>query len=148
VVTATDHRLPHLLPRADLARALVPTYAAARSVDDEEAQQRLGQALARPGVAEDLYRGIAAALRDAKGPRTDEDVLLDRLSSGVQKRRFRVRAAAATPEISAVLVRIDLEIGVAPEPMRATLASDRGRAALDAGLRALGAHLVKELLRG
>ena len=147
-MTGIDHRLPHLLPRADLARVLVPTYAAARAVDDEEALERLGQALVRPGVAEDLYGGVAAALRDARGPRTDEDALMDRLSAGVQRRRFRVRAASATPEISAVLVRIDLEIGIAPEPMRATLASDRGRAALEAGLRSLGAHLVKELLRG
>jgi hypothetical protein len=31
--------------------------------------------------------------------------------------------------------------------MRATLATDKGRAMLDDGLRALGAHLAKELMK-
>ncbi len=147
-MSAIDHRLPHVLPRADLARILVPTYAAAISVDEEEAHERLTQALARPGVAEDLYRAIAEGLRGAQGPRTTEDAIVDKLSLGVQKRRGGVRAAPSTPAIAAVLVRINLEIGLAPEPMRATLSTERGRAVLDDGLRALGAHLVKELLRG
>lgn len=73
---------------------------------------------------------------------------MDRLSKGVQKRRARVKAAPATPALSAVLVRINLEIGLAPEPMRAQLATEKGRALLEDGLRALGAHLVKELLKG
>jgi hypothetical protein len=47
-----------------------------------------------------------------------------------------------------VLVRLDLEIGLAPESMRATLASPRGRALLDEGFRAVGTHVVKHLLRG
>jgi hypothetical protein len=46
-----------------------------------------------------------------------------------------------------VLVRINLEIGLAPEQMRATLDTDKGRAVLAAGLRELGGHLVKELLK-
>jgi hypothetical protein len=52
-----------------------------------------------------------------------------------------------TPALSAVLVRVNLELGLAPEPMRGTLATAQGRALLDAGLRALGAHLVRQLSR-
>ena len=63
-------------------------------------------------------------------------------------RRARAKPAEATPAISAALVRLDLEIGLAPEAMRATLATPRGSALLEEGLRALGAHLVKDLLRG
>lgn len=151
-VTMTDplfsRRLPHVLTRADLVLALAATYAGARGVDDDEARERLSRALAVPGALDDLYRGVSAALREAQGPRTTDDALVDRLSARVQARRARVRALEATPPVAAVLVRLDLEIGLAPEPMRATLASERGRAVLDQGLRAVGAHLVKELLKG
>jgi hypothetical protein len=147
-MTLFSRRLPHVLTRTDLARVLTATYAAALSVDEDEAYERLIRALERPGVADDLYRGIAAALIAGQGPRTTEDALVDKLSAGVQARRARVKAAAASPAISAVMVRLNLELGLAPEPMRATLASEKGRAVLEEGLRAIGAHIVKELLRG
>ena len=137
-----------MVTRADLAVLLAPTYAAGMGVDDEEAHERMVRALDRPELVEDLYRGISEGLRDVKGPRTDEDALMDRLSARLRKRRARVKAAPATGALSAVLVRINLEIGLAPEPMRAQLASDKGRALLDQGLGELGTHLVRELLKG
>jgi hypothetical protein len=146
-VALFSRRLPHLLTRADLAVLVAPTYAQALSVDEDEARERLEQVLGKSEVADDLYRGLSAALEAAKGPRTTEDALMDKLSAGVQARRARVKAAPATPALSAVMVRLDLEIGLAPEPMRAMLATPRGRALLEEGLRGLGTHLVKELLR-
>jgi hypothetical protein len=146
-VTLFSPRLPHVLPKKDLVTALAPTYAAARGVDDEEAAERLAQALAVPGALDDLYRGISAALADALGPRTSEDALVDRLSKGVVARRARVKPLPASPAVSAALIRLDLELGIAAEAMRATLQTPRGRALLDEGLRAIGAHLVKELAR-
>ncbi len=143
-----SRRLPHVLTRADLVRILAPTYATARGVDEEEASERLARALAVPAALDDVYRGISGALRDAQGPRTSPDALVDKLSAGVVARRGRAKPAEATPAISAALVRLDLEIGLAPEAMRATLATPRGSALLEEGLRALGAHLVKDLLRG
>lgn len=142
-----SRRLPAVLPRRDLVALLAPTYGAARGVELEEATERLGRALAAPGALEEVYLGISAALRDAQGPRTGEDALMDRVSAGVEARRHRARPAAITPAVSAALVRLDLEIGIAPESMRDTLAAGRGRALLDEGMRALGTHLVKELLR-
>lgn len=127
---------------------LAPTYAKARSVDEEEAAERLRRALAAPAALDDLYRGISEALADAKGPRTDADALMNRISANVVTRRARAKPAEGTPAVSAVLVRLDLEIGLAPEPMRATLETAKGRAILDAGLREIGGHVVKELLRG
>jgi hypothetical protein len=143
-----SRRLPHVLTRADLVTILTPTYAKARGVDEEEASERLARALAVPAALEDVYRGVSEALRAAQGPRTTEDALVDRLSAGVVARRARAKPAEATPAISAALVRLDLEIGLAPDAMRAMLATPRGGALLDEGLRALGAHLVKDLLRG
>jgi hypothetical protein len=147
-VTLFSRRLPHVLTGRDLVFLLAPTYAAARGVDEEEAIERLGRALAAPGVQDDLYRGLSAALVEVKGPRTTEDALVDKLSAGVAARRGRAKPAAATPAVSAVLVRLDLEIGLAADAMRATLATPRARALLEEGLRALGAHLVKDLLKG
>jgi hypothetical protein len=147
-VTLFSRRLPHVLTRADLTLLLAPTYAKARDVDEEEASERLSRALAVPAALAELHRGVSEALADAKGPRTAEDALMDRISAGVVARRARARPAEATPAVSAVLVRLDLEIGLVPEAMRATLATEKGRALLDAGLREVGAHLVKELLRG
>jgi hypothetical protein len=140
-------RLPHVVTRADLATLLTPTYVARRDVDDEEAHERLGRALAAPGVVEALHGGLSAALEAAKGPRTDEDALMDRLSKGVAARRGKVKPAPDTPAIAAVLVRLDVEVGLVPDTMRATLETPRGRAILDEGLRALGAHLLRELTR-
>jgi hypothetical protein len=140
-------RLPHVLPRKDLVTVLAPTSAAARGVDEEEAADRLAQALAVPAALDDVYRGISAALADAQGPRTTGDALVDRLSQGVLARRARVKPLAATPAVAAVLVRLDLEIGLAAEAMRATLETPKARALLDDGLRAIGAHLLKELAR-
>jgi hypothetical protein len=148
VTALFSRRLPHVVTRADLVALLAPTYAKARGVDEEEAAERLARALAVPGALDDLYRGLSQALADAKGPRTSEDALVDRISAGVAARRARAKAAEGTPGIAAVLVRLDLEIGLAPEAMRATLATPKGRALLDAGLRELGVHLAKDLLRG
>lgn len=143
-----SRRLPHVLPPAELGYLVAPSYAAALGVDEEEARERLEQILAHPGAVEDLYRGLSEALREAQGPRTGEDALMDKLSARLARRRGRVRAAEATPALSAVLVRLNLEVGLAPEPMRAPLATERGRALLEEGLTALGRHIVKELLRG
>jgi hypothetical protein len=146
-VNAIERRLPHVLPRKDLAQVLVPTYAAAMDVDDDEAAERLGRALASAAVLAELHRAVAGALHETQGPRTTDDALVDKLSAGVLARRARVKAAPGTPGLAAVLVRVNLEIGHAPEPMRATLATERGRAVLEQGLAELGRHLVKELLR-
>jgi len=142
-----SRRLLHVLTLSDLAVILTPTYAESMSVEDEEAHERLVRALSRTRVADDIYGGISAALEGIQGARTSEDALMDKLSKGVLKRRSRVKAAPGTPALAAVLVRINLEIGLAPEQMRATLDTEKGRADLETGLRDLGAHVVKELLK-
>ena len=126
---------------------LAPTLAKAAQVDVEIAEERLLRALANQRVLDDIYGGLSTALADAKGPRTNEDELIDKLSAGVQARARRVRAAELTPAISAVLVLLNLEAGEAPEMMRETLQSEKGRALLEEGLRSMGKHLVKELIR-
>lgn len=135
------------MSRADLARMLAATYAKASQVDPELAEERLARALTNQRVLDEVYAGLSAALAEAKGPRTSEDELIDKLSTGVQARRGRVRAVELTPAVSAVLVLLNLEIGEAPEMMRGALQGEKGRALLQEGLRSIGRHLLKELIR-
>jgi hypothetical protein len=146
-VALFSRRLPHVITRSDLARALAPTYAKAAQVDAEEAEDRLLRAFAKQRVLDEVYGGLSAALAEAKGARTTEDELVDKLSTGVQTRLRRVRAAELTPGVSAVLVLVNVELGEAPERMRETLQAGKGKALLQEGLKALGAHLIKELIR-
>jgi len=142
-----SRRLPHVVTRKDLALLLAPTYAASAEVDFEEAHERMERAVASARVLEQLYAGLSAALEGRKGPRTSEDELIDALSAGVQKRRSRVKPAPPGPGISAVMVLLNLELGYAPEMMRGALENPKGKALLDEGLRALGTHLLKELIK-
>jgi hypothetical protein len=142
-----SRRLPHVVTRADLAVLVSPTYAAAQRVDEDVAHDRLQAALADAALLAQLYEGLSEALREYRGPRTTEDALIDKLSQGVEDRRAKVRPAPLTAALSAVLVSIDLAAGIAPEMMRRTLDTEKGRALLGEGLKQLGAHLVKELLR-
>lgn len=142
-----SRRLPHVVTRADLAWALTSTYAEALSVDEEEAHERLERALQSSRLLQEIHTALGEAILAHKGPRTTEDALVDKLSAGVQARRGRVKPAPEDPAISAVLVRINLEIGLAPETMRATLAGDRGKAILGAGYRKLAEHLVASFVK-
>lgn len=140
-------RLPAILTRAELAWLVTPTYAEAMSVDDEEAHERLTRALAQPALVDDLLWGVAEALADARGPRTSEDAQLDKLSQALQTRRGRVGSAGGGNAVSAAMVRINLELGLASETLRATLEAGPGADLLDQGLRKLGARIAGDLLK-
>ena len=142
-----SRRLPHVVTRKDLALLIAPTYAASANVDFDEAHERMERAVESDGVSGHLYAGLSAALNERKGSRTTEDALIDDLSAGVQKRRSRVKAAALTPALSAVMVMLNVELGYAPEMMRGALENPKGKALLEDGLRALGTHLLKELIK-
>ena len=142
-----SRRLSHVLNRADLALVVTPTYAACVNVDFDEGLERMQRATASHSIVDELYSGLSAGLFAAKGPRTGEDELMDNLSAGVQKRRSRVKAANVTPAIAAVMVRINLELGYAPEMMRNALTTDQGKALHEKGLAELGSFLVRELIK-
>jgi len=145
-MTLISPRLPHVVTRNDLALLLLDTYQSAMGVDDDEAIDRLGRAFARPELLADFHRAISAALV-AKDPQADPDAVIDKLSKAVQKKRGRVKPAPDHPSIAAVLVRINLELGVAPESMRAMLETDKGKRALDDGMSRLAKYLVGELVK-
>jgi hypothetical protein len=146
-VALFSRRLPHVVTRKDLALIVAPTYAKSADVDFDEAHERMERAVASQSIDDALYQGLSDALLDWKGPRTSEDELIDQLSAGVQKRRSRVKPAEITPPISAAMVMLNLQLGYAPEMMRATLASPKGAQLLKQGLRDLGMHLLKQLIK-
>lgn len=146
-MTLFSRRLPHVVTRKDLALIVAPTYAESAEVDFDEAHERMERAVGSQAIVDSLYQGLSAALFERKGPRTTEDELIDQLSAGVQKRRSRVKPAPITPAISAVMVMLNLELGYAPEMMRTTLASPKGAAMLQQGLRDLGVHLLQQLIK-
>lgn len=145
-MAAFSTRLPHLVTRSDLATLLTPTYGAGQSVDDDESHDRLTRALADPSLLDDLYRSLEEALAAHLGPRTDEDALLDKLAKRVALRKGRVKPADVS-KVAALLVRINLLLGLAPERMREVMESNRGRESQSEALRVMGSHLVQELLR-
>ncbi len=147
-MTETTRRIPHVFPRAELAWLLAPTYADSLAVDEEIAVERLGRALANPEVLAGIHGAIAAALEDTRGTRTDPEAQVDRISKRLQTRRSRVKPVPSTPAVSAVMIWLNLAIGMAPESMRDTLSSGKGAAMLAAGLREVAASLVKDLSRG
>ena len=59
----------------------------------------------------------------------------------------RAVTACAPPALSAVMVMLNVELGYAPEMMRGALENPKGKALLEDGLRALGTHLLKELIK-
>ncbi len=146
-MTLFSPRVPHLFPPRTLATLLTTTYAAAANVDEDEAHDRLTRALGSSALVSQIHEGVSRALAARCGPRTSPDKLLDSVSKGLARRGGNVRPAPASPGLAAVLVRIHLEIGLAPDAMRATLATPRGAAALEQGMTELGTHLVQSLLR-
>ena len=146
-MTLFSKRLPHVITRKDLALIVAPTYAASAEVDFDEAHERLERAVGAQPIVDALYEGLSSALFERKGPRTNDDELIDNLSAGVQKRRSRVKAAELTPPISAVMVMLNVELGYAPEMMRNMLASEKGNEMLQTGLRQLGLHLVQQRVK-
>jgi hypothetical protein len=140
-------RLAHVITRTDWTYLLAPTYAAAQSVDEEIALERLQRAVQSEQVLNELYSGLGAGMEQLRGARTTEDEQIDKLSAGIEKRRGKVKAMQQTPGLSAVLVSIDVQIGHAPEMMRDALANPKGAALLKSGLAALGQFLFKELVK-
>ena len=147
-MTDTARRIPHVFPRSELAWLLAPTYADSLAVDEDIAVERLGRALANPEVLAGLHAALAAAMEDTRGPRTDSEAQVDRISKRLQTRRSRVKPAVSTPAVSAVMIWLNLAIGMAPESMRDTLGSGKGAAMLAAGLREVAVSIVKDLSRG
>jgi hypothetical protein len=139
-------RLGHLATRSVVTSKLVPTYAKAHQLDEEEAAQRVSAGLAG-SLLEDLLAATWQALL-AGTKRLDEAGLLEKVAGSLKDRPNRPgREAKLTPGLSAFLVLLDLAAGTAAESARRVMESDQGRAMGAKGLEEAGKLLAAELTR-
>lgn len=140
-------RLAHLATRAVVVAKLMPTYARAHNIDEEEASQRLATALAGR-----MLPALLDAAWDAmrgKSKRLTDDGLLEKVAATLSERPLRPgRVAELSPAWSAFLILVDLEVGTAGDAARRVMESDEGRRRGDAGLAEAGRFLAAELTRG
>ncbi len=140
-------RLGHLATRPVVVNRLVPTYARAHQLDEQEATLRLERALVGH-VWEDL---LAATWEAMKGrvKRLDEAKLLEKVATTLQERPLRYgRAMEITPAWSAFMMLLDLEIGTAGDAARRVMETEQGRRMMATGLAEAGAFLARELTKG
>lgn len=125
---------------------LLPTYAEAHGLDDEEAVSRLTEALSGD-LLDELLAAAWEAIK-AKSPRLSDSERLDRIAESLGNRPLRPgRRAAVSPGWSAFFILADLRVGTATEAARRALETERGRQMSAAGIAEVGGHLAAELLK-
>ncbi|HEX8706295.1 MAG TPA: hypothetical protein VF815_46095 [Myxococcaceae bacterium] len=141
-------RLGHLATRPVLVNRLVPTYAQAHQIDEEEAGLRLTRALAGR-IWEDLLTATWEAMK-GRVKRLDEEKLLEKVATTLQDRPLRYGKAVleTNPSWSAFMMLLDLEIGTAGDAARRVMETEQGRKMMAAGLAEAGSFLATELTKG
>ena len=140
-------RLAHLATRAVVVAKLVPTYARAHHIDEEEAAQRLSSVLSGR-MLPSLLDAAWAAMR-GKSKRLTDDGLLEKVATTLSERPQRPgRVADLNPAWSAFLILVDLEVGTASDAARRVMETDEGRRRGEEGLAEAGRFLAAELTRG
>jgi len=141
-------RLGHLATRKVVVAKLLPTFAEAHQIDDEEAARRLDSALAGR-LLEELLAAAWSEMVKNKGKKQSDEQLLEKVALTLRDRPQRPgRLAASNPAWSAFLVLADLEAGTAPDSARTVLQSEQGQKMATEGLAEAGRHLARELTRG
>jgi hypothetical protein len=130
-----------------LTAKLVPTYAEAHQLEDEEASTRIQTAL-QGALLEDLLAGIWATMVGST-QRLDDEGLVEKVAKTLRDRPMRQgKVVALTPGWSAFFLRIDLAAGTASDAARKVMETDAGRQASTKGLEEVASHLAKELTKG
>ncbi|KFE71880.1 hypothetical protein DB31_0141 [Hyalangium minutum] len=126
---------------------LVPTYAKAHQIDEQEAAQRLERAIAGR-LWEDLLAATWEAMQ-SRVKRLDEQKLLEKVFNTLEDRPLRYgRVVEPNAAWSAFMMLLDLEIGTAGDAARKVMESEQGRKMISAGLAEAGMFLAIELTKG
>ncbi|QDE92578.1 MULTISPECIES: hypothetical protein [Myxococcus] len=140
-------RLAHLATRAVVVAKLVPTYAQAHHIDEEEAAQRLSSALS--GRMLPTLLDVTWTAMRGKAKRLTDDGLVEKVAATLSERPLRPgRIAPVGPALSAFFILVDLEVGTAGDAARRVMESDEGRRRGEEGLAEAGRFLAAELTRG
>ncbi len=138
-------RLTHLATLKIVVAKLIPTFAQAHRIDENEAQERLMAALRGPLFDRLMEETWAVLTSDTK--RLNEDGLLEKIAKSLKNPYRASKPAEVTPGWSAFMVLADLEAGTATDAARRLLETDEGKRRVDAGVREVAAYLAKELTR-
>jgi hypothetical protein len=139
-------RLAHLATRPVVVAKFTPTYALAHQIDDEEARERLDQALVG-ALLEDLLAATWTALAGSTR-RLNEEGLLEKVARSLQDRPLRPgRSVEITGGLSAFFLRVDLAVGTASDAAARVLESEEGRKRVQLGIAEAGGFLARELTR-
>lgn len=141
-------RLAHLATAKIVAAKLVPAFAKAHLIDEEEARERLERAL--PGALLEQLLDATWSAMQASTRRFDETRLLDKIFDTLKERPFRPgrEQKDVSADLAAFYVLVDIAAGTASDAARRLLETDAGRARGQAGLAEAGRYLSKELTRG
>lgn len=140
-------RLGHLATRAVVVARFMPTYAQTHQVDEEEAAQRLDQALTGR-LLEDLLAATWTALLGST-KRLNEEGLLEKVAKTLQDRPLRPgRVVEVTPALGAFFIQIDIAVGTASDAAARVMEGAEGRKRMELGVAEAGAFLARELSRG
>lgn len=138
-------RLSHLATQRIIVAKLVPTFAAAHRIDENEAHSRLMSALKGPLLDQLLDATWSAMLGGTK--RLDEESLLEKVARSLKNPYRPGKEAEVTAGWSAFMVLADIEAGTATDAARRLLESDEGKRRAALGIAEVGAFLAKELTR-
>lgn len=138
-------RFAHLATQKIVVSKLIPTFAAAHNIDENEAHERLSAALRGP-LFDQLMTATWAALTSTT-TRPDDDKLLEKVAKSLTNPYRTAKQAEVTAGWSAFMVLADIEAGTATDAARRLLETDEGKRRARAGVDEVGAFLAKELTR-
>lgn len=142
-------RFLSLVTRTALPEMVAPTYAKLKNLDPNEAYERLTLSLNDTRLLEAIQLSVWRALDEEKAG-MDEPALITHLEKRLKKaKRFKPAPQKRADEGAwvAVTVAFDRGAGVASGEAVDLLLSPGGQELWQVGLRRLGEHLAKELLR-
>lgn len=138
-------RLSHLATQKIVVGKLVPTFAAAHLIDENEAHERLMSALKGSLLDQLLDATWAAIVASAAKP--DDDKLLQKVATGLKNPYRSAKPIEPTAGWSAFMVLVDIEAGTATDAARRLLETDEGRKRGQLGIREVAVFLAKEITR-
>jgi hypothetical protein len=139
-------RLAHLATRSVVVSKLVPSFALAHRVEDDEATDRLDSALRGP-LLDDLLEATWNQLQVA-AKRPDEERLLEKIALALKDRPNRPgKPVESGADLAAFWILADVEAGTASDSARKLMETDAGKQRGAQGLVAAARLLAAELTR-
>jgi hypothetical protein len=146
---ALPMRFLGLVTRHALAEMLAQTYGEVRNIDPNEAHLRLDTALSDVRLIEEIQIATWNALANAR-PKLDPDQLTELVAKKLARTRtFKALKPPRSAEhgLAALAVAIDGRVGVSSGEALDLLETKQGQALMKSGIKLVGEHLAKSILK-